>query len=540
MRNTSPPPAITAGSAALARALAAQAAPCSRSATITATWPACERLAVPGGAGRRAARRCRRRSRRRCARGRRRAPDQVARLTSWQPGRAAAAGSGTARGAARPASRLPAWCAVDVAHHDLGSPSAAPRSTTCSRSTSASSLAPVGAERRARGRRLRAADEVGRRRRRRGRRRSPAWGRRSAPSWRGRRTPGRAPPTARGRCPGTRRPARSATAPASARGPGRRRRPSAVREPAQQVVVGQDAEPPLAPLDLGAYRARERHPGDGHRAPRVGLGAAPPAGRRPPCGRARARRRGRTAALCCSPPNRREVEVVDDLDDELVERLDQGRAGVGVAGDAERAQHELAELVGGRDGGRVEGGQRVAQPPARRTARSASSTSSRCGEQRVVGVGRAGSASARSASTSCGAHPLAQLLAGRPAEGDDEHLVERRHALGDVARHQRADGERLAGAGAGLEQGGPGRQRPGEVEGLRIVVTASPAPLLRPVSSGLHSRSASAPNRDDSPGCSSPATAATPRARAPARPAPHARTCSTSEHSPGNRPSSQS
>ena len=59
-----------------------------------------------------------------------------------------------------------------------------------------------------------------------------------------------------------------------------------------------------------------------------------------------------------------EVEVVDDLADQLVEVLDQGDAGVGVAGDAERAQHQLAELVGGGDRGRVEAGQRVAQPAA--------------------------------------------------------------------------------------------------------------------------------------------------------------------------------
>ena len=65
-----------------------------------------------------------------------------------------------------------------------------------------------------------------------------------------------------------------------------------------------------------------------------------------------------------------EVEVVDDLGRELLEVLDEGGGGVGVARDAEAAQHELAELVDGRDGGRVEG--RPARPSAAAAARASS------------------------------------------------------------------------------------------------------------------------------------------------------------------------
>jgi hypothetical protein len=57
-----------------------------------------------------------------------------------------------------------------------------------------------------------------------------------------------------------------------------------------------------------------------------------------------------------------QVEVVDDLVAQVREVLDEAGAWVGVTGDAQPAQHELAELVGRRDGGRVEVGQRLTQP----------------------------------------------------------------------------------------------------------------------------------------------------------------------------------
>ena len=127
---------------------------------------------------------------------------------------------------------------------------------------------------------------------------------------------------------------------------------------------------PLAPVDLAADGARRTPTAD------AGGGARPArrAGVEPGLRVADRRRgraasavaRGRTAAFRRRAPNRAEVEVVDHLDDQVVEVLDQRDAGVGVAGDAERAQHQLAELVGGRDGGGVEAGQGVARAGARR------------------------------------------------------------------------------------------------------------------------------------------------------------------------------
>ena len=69
------------------------------------------------------------------------------------------------------------------------------------------------------------------------------------------------------------------------------------------------------------------------------------------------------------------------------------------------------------------------------------------------------------------AHPLAQLLAGRPTERDEQHLVQRGLALGEIARHQTGQRERLAGARAGLQHRGGafGRQRAEQVESLHQV-----------------------------------------------------------------------
>ena len=102
-------------------------------------------------------------------------------------------------------------------------------------------------------------------RRRRGTRRSPAWGRRSArASSRRRRTPCGRSPTAPGRCPGTRRPSRRRSAPGAAPPPSGR---AARRcEPGQQVVVGEDAA-------SAACAARPRRA-----RPRPAASASPPAG----------------------------------------------------------------------------------------------------------------------------------------------------------------------------------------------------------------------------------------------------------------------
>ena len=61
------------------------------------------------------------------------------------------------------------------------------------------------------------------------------------------------------------------------------------------------------------------------------------------------------------------------------------------------------------------------------------------------------------------ADAFAQLAGGQPREGHQQHPLERR-ALGDIARRERRDRVRLAGAGTRLEQGHPGRERAADVE----------------------------------------------------------------------------
>ncbi len=189
--------------------------------------------------------------------------------------------------------------------------------------------------------------------------------------------------------------------------------------------------------------------------------------------------------LALAPGERAQVEVVHDLAEQVVEVLDQPGPGVGVTRDAERAEHHAAELVGGRDRRRVEPGQGLGDPPVPETALVVVAVEEerdqvrglRRREGRVVGESTLGL-------DQLGPHPLPQLLAGRPAEGHHEHLVEQAHPLGDVPGDQGADGPGLAGAGAGLEQRRAGRERVADVEVVRrhsAQATRSP-----PVSSGSH------------------------------------------------------
>ena len=127
---------------------------------------------------------------------------------------------------------------------------------------------------------------------------------------------------------------------------------------------------------------------------------------------------------------------------------------------------------------RVEAGQRLGDPAVpqrrarRRRSRASSSIRSDCST-----AGSAGSRGQRPLGLDqLGPDPLAQLLAGRAAERHDQHLLERRDALGDVAGDQGADGPGLAGAGAGLEQGGAGRQRVADVERTSITARATLSP----------------------------------------------------------------
>ena len=168
---------------------------------------------------------------------------------------------------------------------------------------------------------------------------------------------------------------------------------------------------------------------------------------------------------------RAQVEVVDGLLHQVVEVLDQPGPGVGVSGDTERVEHHRAELVGGRDRGRVEAGERVGHPPMTgpaplvvpplqehhqlgRRSRGERRASRRVIAEHPLGLDQ------------LGAHPLPQLLARRPAERDDEHLLEPGVPFGDVPRDQGTDGPGLAGPGAGLEQDRAGGQLRSDVEGL--------------------------------------------------------------------------
>ena len=134
-----------------------------------------------------------------------------------------------------------------------------------------------------------------------------------------------------------------------------------VGQAAEQVVVAEDAAPPLADVQLGQNIFREA---DAHRGARVEVRVfRPQLGRRlvdhlagqPQ--RVLVGQRG-VVALAAEVP---QVQIVDDLVGQLVEALHQRHPGVGVAGDAQRTQDQLAELVRGGDGGGVERGQRVTQ-----------------------------------------------------------------------------------------------------------------------------------------------------------------------------------
>ena len=112
-------------------------------------------------------------------------------------------------------------------------------------------------------------------------------------------------------------------------------------------------------------------------------------------------------------------------------------------------------------------GQRVAQSLRRRSAVPRRLPSSRCAITWLSPT-RHGVAESRYRIDDLAAHAVAQLLRGRPAEGDQQHLVQRRHALGDVPGDQTGQRERLAGARAGLQHGGRplGGQRTQQIEAV--------------------------------------------------------------------------
>ena len=236
-------------------------------------------------------------------------------------------------------------------------------------------------------------------------------------------------------------------------------------QPGQQVVVPEDAEAAFAALQLGQDGLRELDPDALRRGPVVLLGHQPGVrvaddleGELQRGGAGDGRLLGGTSEAI-------EVDVVDDLGDKLSEVVDQGDAGVGVTGDAERTQYELAELVSRRDGGRVEVGQGVPK-----TAVSYGDVGSAAVDQVTEQTWVVAPAIRIRKSTlgvqQLGADAFTKLLAGGAAEGDQQHLVQTCGALGDVAGDQPGEGIGLAGAGARLQHSGARRQWTQEVEGL--------------------------------------------------------------------------
>ncbi len=167
-----------------------------------------------------------------------------------------------------------------------------------------------------------------------------------------------------------------------------------------------------------------------------------------------------------------EIEVVHDLLHQIADVLDQGDLPVDVAGGPQPVEDLEAEPVRGLDGRRVEVGDRLAEtvtagldlgpvPLGQQEHDLVVFVAARTVEHVDQAVERPHQAVA---------HALAELARRHAGEGDDEEPVDGQDALGDVARGQGGDGERLARPGAGLQQRHPKGELAADVEGLRIRV----------------------------------------------------------------------
>ncbi len=283
--------------------------------------------------------------------------------------------------------------------------------------------------------------------------------------------------------------------------PGRRVLASeGIGQPQQQVVVAEDAPTPLAGFQLFENVMGEtdtdRGPGSGRRIQRPQLG-----------GRVGDHRPG--DPQCVAVGQRgviavtaevHQVEIVDNLGDQLVEVFDQRHTRVGVTRDAQRLEHQLAELVCGGNGCRIESGQRVAQALLTRVALGGAAVEQVsqqlvvAGGVRVIGA-VAGVVENPHRIDHLASDPLTKFLTGRPPEGDEQHLVEPGPSLRDVAGHQRGQRECLARAGAGLEHRGGilGGQWAEQIEGAHQPGSRSARSI------GSQSRAAKAPSRLSSP-----------------------------------------
>ena len=246
-----------------------------------------------------------------------------------------------------------------------------------------------------------------------------------------------------------------------------------VGQPGQQIVVAEDAAPPLARLQLPDHVADEpkAHGGPGIRiglgGPQLGGGVVdhlPGEFERFGVGQLR---------IVAVPAEVRQVEVVDDLGDKVVQALHQLDPGIAVPGHAERLEHQVAELVGGGDGGGVERGERIAQPGLALLEFFVGAREQVLNHL-VVADHRAIIESPYRLDD-LGPDPLAQFLGGRAAERDEQHLVQGGPAFGQIAGDQTGERERLAGTGAGLQHGRRSgrRQRPQQVERLHQTLLPS-------------------------------------------------------------------
>ncbi len=157
-------------------------------------------------------------------------------------------------------------------------------------------------------------------------------------------------------------------------------------------------------------------------------------------------------------------------------------------------------------------------------AASKSDTARASRSQRVASV------SAREVAHQPLAHPLAQLAGRHPRERDEQEPLQRR-ALGDVARRERRDRPRLAGARARLQHGHAGRQRSGDVE-----LAGHRCSCLR---TGSHSRRAQRPTRRVSSMSHASSVRAAGSIRSAKLSGPRTSWCSGSASSPGKRADSQ-
>ena len=242
------------------------------------------------------------------------------------------------------------------------------------------------------------------------------------------------------------------------------------------------------------------------------------------------------AGAACRGPEAPHVEVVDDLLEQVADVLDEDAVARRVAGDAEPAEHLLAEAVGGGDRRGVEVRERAGEVPVAALDRRARPV----GEQPhdLVARVRLGARQHR-AERPLGAHQpladaLAQLAGRHPRERDEQQVVERR-AVRDVARRERGDRVRLAGAGARLEHGDPARQRPADVERLAVGEQAHASRTSSRRSSPSHSRRAQRPkrvgSRSSQPGPDSSGRGACSHSSANVRSPPSTSRCSGSRSS---------